>query len=129
MAELVAQRATPDERAEIDTVAQRFKKTMPLRAFRALDHDFHWAVARACHNPVLAEVYLKVLDGLFGSEEFDELLYARPNRGAVAQIVSESTVAHHAIAAAIVCGDVVGTVEAVERHLSQVEGRMLSKLV
>jgi DNA-binding FadR family transcriptional regulator len=129
MAELAAERASPEERSDIDRLAGAFRATMPLKSFRALDRDFHWAVARASHNPVLAEVYLKVLEGLFGSEDFASLLYARPNRSAVAAIIAESGDAHHAIAAAIVRGDPVTTVEAVERHLRQVEGRMLEQLV
>lgn len=129
MAELVAERATPAERAEIDRLAAGFRKTMPLPAFRALDRDFHWAVARACHNGLLAEVYLKVLEGLFASDEFESLLFARTNRSAVARIIAEATAGHHAIAAAIVRGDPVATVEAVEGHLRQVEDRMISSLV
>jgi GntR family transcriptional repressor for pyruvate dehydrogenase complex len=129
MAELVAERAQPAERAEIDRLSTQFRKTMPLAAFRALDRDFHWAVARACHNPVLAEVYLKVLEGLFEGEEFSSLLFAQANKTAVSRIIAEATDAHHAIARAIVRGDAVATVEAAERHLRQVEDRMIAQLV
>ena len=129
MAELVAERATDDERLEIERIARRFRKSMPLDAFRPLDRDFHWAVARASHNAVLAEVYLKVLEGLFESDEFADLLFAKPNKAAVAKIVSSATEAHQAIAAAIVRGDPVATVEAVEAHLRDVEDRMLAQLV
>ncbi len=129
MAELVAERARPDERAEIDRLAHQFRKTMPLAAFRSLDRDFHWSVARACGNPVLAEVYLKVLEGLFESEEFSSLLYAKANKTAVGRIIAEATDAHQAIARGIVRGDAVATVEACERHLRQVEERMIAQLV
>lgn len=129
MAELVAERAGPEERAEIDRLANQFRRGMQIQRFRELDREFHWAVARASHNAVLAEVYLKVLDGLFHSEQFESLLYAQPNKAAVARIVAEAGDAHRAIAAAIVRGDPVGVVGAVEEHLRQVEGRMLGQLV
>ena len=129
MAELAAERATDEERAGIDQLGRQFRKTMSIAAFRPLDRDFHWAVARASHNAVLAEVYLKVLEGLFESDEFASLLYAKPNKAAVAKIVASATEAHQAIAAAIVRGDQVATVEAVEAHLSDVEDRMLAQLV
>jgi GntR family transcriptional repressor for pyruvate dehydrogenase complex len=129
MAELVAERATQEERTEIERIARRFRRTMSIAAFRPLDRDFHWAVARASHNAVLAEVYLKVLEGLFESDEFAALLYAKPNKAAVAKIVASATEAHQAIAAAIMRGDQVATVEAVEAHLRDVENRMLAQLV
>ncbi len=129
MAELVAERASSEERAEIDRLAQQFRKGMPLERFRSLDRDFHWAVARASRNPVLAEVYLKVLEGLFGSDQFASLLYARSNVPAVARIINEASQAHQAIALGIVRGDPLATVSAVEDHLRQVEDRMLSQLV
>lgn len=129
MSEMAAERATPEERAEIDRISGEFRKAMPLAAFRSLDRDFHWAVARACHNVVLAEIYLKVLEGLFESEEFDSLLYAKPNKSAVARIIAESTDAHRAIAASIVRGDPLATIEAVERHLREVEDRMIAQLI
>lgn len=128
MAELVAERATPEERDEIAQLAARFRRRLTIAEFRPLDRDFHWAVARASHNDVLAEVYLKVLEGLFESDEFADLLYAKPNKAAVARIVASASEAHHAIAAAIVRGDPVATVEAVEAHLHDVENRMLAQL-
>jgi len=129
IAELAAERADATERAEIDRRAQEFHPEMDLARFRALDREFHWSVARCCGNPVLAEIYLKVLAGLFESEEFASLLSAEPNQSVVAAIIAESTEAHQRIARRIVRGDPVGTVEAVERHLRQVEERMIAQLV
>jgi DNA-binding FadR family transcriptional regulator len=129
MAELAAERATPEERAEIARLARRFRRTMALEAFRALDRDFHWAIGRASHNPMLAELYLKVLDALFGSPEFSSLLGAASNRAAVALIIDESASAHRAIAGAVASGDPVSVVAAVERHLHDVEDRMVAQLV
>jgi GntR family transcriptional repressor for pyruvate dehydrogenase complex len=129
IAERAAERASDEERDQIGRIAQDFHKGMALADFRALDRDFHWTVARCCGNPVLAELYLKVLEGLFESEDFRSLLYADANKRAVANIIAESTLAHRAIAQAVVRGDAVGAVEAVERHLQQVEDRMIAQLV
>jgi GntR family transcriptional repressor for pyruvate dehydrogenase complex len=129
IAELAAERADAGERAEIDRRAQEFHRDMALARFRELDREFHWSVARCCGNPVLAEIYLKVLAGLFESDEFASLLSDEANQSAVADIIAESSEAHHRIASRIVRGDPVGAVEAVERHLRQVEERMLAQLV
>jgi hypothetical protein len=46
---------------------------MPLDDFRRFDTAFHAAVARACGNATLAELYGKVMESLFASADFDEL--------------------------------------------------------
>ena len=53
---------------------------MPLNEFRVLDRRFHTLVANACANPLLVEMYGKVLDALFRSAEFESLLYHEANR-------------------------------------------------
>src|SRR5919108_191451 len=83
-------------------IAARFHADMKLDEFRRLDREFHWAVARACGNDTLAELYGKVLESLFASRAFDELLEARSNRKAVREIIRSATVMHQTMAAAIV---------------------------
>lgn len=129
IAKLAAERATADERYEIADAAKRFKPTMPLHEFRAADRTFHWALARACGNEALAEVYGKVLDTLFRSQEFDSLLSDQSNSRAVRQIIRDATRAHRAIAEAVVAGDVRGVEAAAEEHLAQVEDHMTDRLV
>ena len=68
---------------------------MELAEFRRLDREFHSLIARACGNPLLVELYGKVLARLFRSEDFDELLSADANETEVERIVDDST-AHHA---------------------------------
>ena len=68
--ELAAVRATESQRAEIRSVAAQFHAGMPLNEFRRLDRVFHTTVAAACSNPLLVELYGKVLNALFRSDEF-----------------------------------------------------------
>jgi GntR family transcriptional repressor for pyruvate dehydrogenase complex len=126
--ELAVRRATAAERAELVELSARFTPEMELAAFRALDRQFHWALARACGNRLLAEMYHKVLDALFQSPEFASLLDARANRRAVRRIVASAGEAHRAIAAAVTAGDRDAVVRSVEAHLDDVEDRMVTHL-
>jgi GntR family transcriptional regulator, transcriptional repressor for pyruvate dehydrogenase complex len=129
IARLAACHATDEQRSEIAELAGSFSTDMKLAEFRRLDREFHSAVARACGNQTLAELYEKVLESLFASREFDELLSARSNRRAVREIIRSATVAHQAIGHAIAFRDSIVAVDAAERHLEQVEGQMISRMV
>jgi GntR family transcriptional repressor for pyruvate dehydrogenase complex len=129
IARLTACRADDGQRREIERLASQFEPDMSLDAFRRLDRDFHWAIAVACGNATLAEVYGKILASLFQSTEFDELLGARSNRGVVREIIRNASEAHRAIARGITEADWSVVVEAAEKHLDQVEDQMISKLV
>ena len=120
-------RATDEERAEIDVIASRI--TDDLGEFRAIDQQFHGALARACGNPLLTEVNAKALASLFGSGEFASLLYAEVNRTEVAGIIAESTLAHQAIAQAVAAGHARKAKAAVIAHLDDVERRMVERLL
>jgi DNA-binding FadR family transcriptional regulator len=126
--ELAVCRATAHERAELLELAAQFVDTMPLEEFRRLDRAFHWALARACGNRLLAEMYQKVLDALFQSSDFGSLLYASPNRKAVKEIVASAGRSHREIAAAVHAGDPVRAMEHVSAHLQDVEDRMVKRL-
>jgi DNA-binding FadR family transcriptional regulator len=128
MAELAAVRARPDQRDELDAVANGFVDDMPLAEFRALDRAFHAVVARCCGNALLVELYGKVLDALFESDAFESLLSDEANRPEVRVLVAASCADHRAIAKAVVAADPVGVVRAVEHHLQSVEDRMLRGL-
>ena len=127
--ELTAVRASDAERAELAALALRFTRPLDLAEFRALDRRFHGTAAAACGNPLLFELYGKVLDALFASEAFESLLEAESNRREVAELVEQSSGDHLAIAEAIAARDPVRTVDAAARHLDQVEQRMLDRLV
>lgn len=126
--ELAACRATDEERADVAAQAAAFHPNMTLEEFRAADRRFHWTIASACHNHLLAEVYGKVLDALFQSPEFSSLLGAQPNQDVVARIIADSCDAHVAISDALTAGDPVQIVAAIEHHLAEVEGRMIAQL-
>jgi len=127
--ELAATRATDAQREEIRSVAEQFRPGMPLDEFRRLDRIFHTTIAAACGNPLLVELYGKVLNALFHSGEFESLLYDEANRERVRAIVGQSVLDHEMIVAAIISGDPVGTLDASDRHLDNVERRMVEELV
>jgi GntR family transcriptional regulator, transcriptional repressor for pyruvate dehydrogenase complex len=129
IARLAARNATPEQRAEIAEIAGRFHEDMALEDFRRLDRQFHWALATACGNATLAELFGKVLDSLFASEEFRTLLGSDENREAVEEIIAASSVAHRRIAGAVVAGDEEGTGGAAQDHLGHVEEQMVARLV
>lgn len=129
IARLAACRATDEQRQELVEIASGFRPDMPLKEFRQLDRQFHWAVARACGNATLAELYGKVLDSLFQSSEFDELLGSNTNQAAVRDVIEASGNAHRQIAAALQAGDWAAAVQEVEGHLDQVETLMVSNMV
>jgi GntR family transcriptional regulator, transcriptional repressor for pyruvate dehydrogenase complex len=128
LAELVSKRATDADLALIRGIADRFSEDMEIAEFRQLDREFHTALAAACSNRLLAEVYGKVLDSLFRSADFEEMLTAQANRVAVRRIVASSTNAHRAIANAVCLGDPEQAKDAVHAHLDQVESEMLSRM-
>jgi len=128
MAELATCRATAAQRSELAAMAEQFTPTMKLDDFRHLDRRFHWLIASACGNQLLTELYGKVLDALFGSTEFHELLYAGHNRREVATIVERSGLQHRTIARAIVDGEPTAVVAAVDEHLNDVGQRILERL-
>ena len=128
MAELAACRAGDDDRKEIKRLGSSFTAGMALEDFRRLDHEFHAAVARACGNPALAELYSKVLDSLFRSTDFDSLLTASQNHAVVRQVIRDAAAAHRDIATCLVAGDVEKVRKAVETHLNQVEALMIAQM-
>ena len=129
LAELACERATPAQRDRISEIADGFRSDLPLDDFRRQDQAFHSAIAEACGNSLLTELYNKVLHSLFESEAFASLLFARPNRAEVSALIASAGRQHQAIAAAVRAGDPVAVVAAAEEHLSDVEHRMLKRLV
>lgn len=127
--ELAAARACEDERNEIKALSDRFHAAMPLDEFRELDRAFHSAIARACGNPLLVEVYGKVLARLFRSEAISSLLTDAANTAEVRVIVAQSAAIHATIAAAVAGGDAEGAVAAGTKHLNTVEQGMIDRLV
>ena len=127
--ELAAQRANDAERADIRALANRFDPDMSLAEFRRLDHEFHALIARACANPLLVEVYNKVLARLFRSEGIESLLSDDANRAEVRRIVSDAAAQHGALAIAVASGNVEAARAEGTAHLAAVERGMIDRLV
>lgn len=126
---MAAERASDTDRAEITALAKGFRRGMALNDFRALDRTFHAAIARACGNPLLVELYGKVLGRLFRSDDFASLLSADANQAEVERIVNRSVRHHAMIAKAVARRDPVAAVQAGTRHLDAVERGMIDRLV
>lgn len=129
MIELAAERASEEQRREIGELAERFTDDMTLVAFREMDRAFHTALSIACGNPLLVEVYGKVLARLFRSEGVDSLLSDDVNRGEVQRIVSESAAQHARLASAVASGDVERAAAEGVAHLRAVERSLIDNLV
>ena len=126
---LATERAGDDDRRAVVDIARRFDTDMEIGDFRRLDRRFHTRIAMACGNPLLIELYAKVLDRLFRSEVFDTLLGSEVNRPHVRTIVAESVAHHHRIAEAFDAGDREAMVVASRAHLGDVQRRMVEELV
>jgi GntR family transcriptional repressor for pyruvate dehydrogenase complex len=125
---LAACRATDEDRARLTELAGRFHADMRLDTFRKLDHDFHRAIARACGNATLLELYGKVLDSLFRSSEFEQLLAGRANRDVVRDVITGAAQSHRQVAKAIENGDWPDAVATAEAHLDHVEEQMIARM-
>lgn len=129
MTDLAARNASDRQRTEIAELADDYEPGMELGHFRDLDHRFHAAVASACGNPLLAELYGRVLRALFDSPAFASLLYTQVHRKQVNEIIRGAAEGHEAIAGAILDCDGERAAKAAEDHLADVERRMLSQLI
>lgn len=123
--ELAAERADDADRRRITDLAEEFGPGLELETFRTLDRRFHQTIAAACGNPLLIELYGKVLERLFQSDEFDSLLSQPERQEEVDRLVKESGEHHAAIASAIEAGDPAGARTAAEEHLCGVEAAMV----
>jgi GntR family transcriptional repressor for pyruvate dehydrogenase complex len=127
--ELAAERASDAGRAEISELAERFSEAMSLPEFRELDRRFHAAIAHSCGNPLLVELYGKVLGRLFESTGVESMLSDEANQVEVVKIVEESTRLHASLARAIAAGDARTAVEEGRAHLASVETGLIDRLV
>ncbi len=125
---LAVSRASEADRAALQEVVRQFDPEMGIDEFRRLDREFHTMIAAGCGNPLLIELYGKVLDRLFRSEAFESLLTAESDRPAVQAIVADSVAHHRKIAAAFRDGDVAAMSAAAGAHLASVEHQMVDEL-
>jgi GntR family transcriptional repressor for pyruvate dehydrogenase complex len=125
---LAAARADDDAKARVIRLLEQFHEPLTIAEFRRLDREFHSLIASACGNPLLIELYGKVLDQLFRSAEFESLLSDTRNADTIKQIVDDAIEGHELIADAFVRGDAPAMDEAVRSHLSTIERRMVDEL-
>jgi GntR family transcriptional repressor for pyruvate dehydrogenase complex len=123
------ERASSAEMDAIADLALSFTPKMPLAEFRKQDRAFHWAIAHGSHNGMLMEVYGKVLETLFRSDEFSSLLGDKANFRTVRQIICDSGEMHRKIAEALVRREVEAAVAALEGHLDDVQKLMIQEMV
>lgn len=128
MFELAAERSTPEAREAVMALARRFDDSLDIAEFRQLDRQFHTTIAMNCGNPLLIELYGKVLDQLFRSPDFDRLLAAESNRPEVEQIIADASAAHRKIGRAFLDGDGVEVRRLTEHHLDSVEHAIVDDL-
>lgn len=125
---LAAERSDDDDHAAVATLLARFDEPLSLAEFRQLDREFHTLIASACGNPLLIELYGKVLDQLFRSSEFETLLSDERNTSVVQRIVQDAIDGHRAIVDAFVGSDPIAMECAVAGHLDTIEHSMVDEL-
>lgn len=123
---LACERADDDDRDAVINLARRFDESLDISKFRQLDREFHTTIAARCGNPLLIELYGKVLDQLFRSSEFDVLLESEENRVEVEEIIRSASDAHRAIGLAFGAGDAAEVHRLTEQHLDSVEHAIVS---
>ena len=125
---LATQRADDEARASVAAIMARFDGKVELDSFRQLDREFHTTIAAQCGNPLLIELYGKVLDQLFRSHDFDALLSDEHNRAEVDRIVARAIEDHRSIATAFADGDADAMVQATTLHIDAIENSMVDDL-
>lgn len=125
---LATERAGAAAQASIAAIMTRFEDVLEIEDFRHLDREFHTTIAAQCGNPLLIELYGKVLDKLFRSQDFEALLGDEHNRPEVERIVARAIDDHRRIAAAFASGDAAAMVQATTRHIDDIEHSMIDDL-
>ena len=119
--ELAAVRATARERLRTLELARQPLPTS-LEELILADRQFHASIVSACGNPVLTEVYGRVVETLMTENLSADVLMGISakidEREAVTRVVAE----HLVIAEAFANSDVEAMLETIERHVGPVEG-------
>jgi GntR family transcriptional repressor for pyruvate dehydrogenase complex len=121
--ELAASRATTRERNEALEVARR-PAPPSVEEFVLMDREFHAGIAGACGNPVLLEVYGRVLETLAQADISAELILGIGEGEDPEPAITKAANDHRVIADAFVGRDVPAMLTAVEEHLGPIQGRV-----
>ncbi len=125
---LAAERADDSDRELISALLRRFDDDLEIDEFRKLDREFHTTIASLCGNPLLIELYGKVLDQLFRSHDFDAILSDEQNRPEVRKLVVDAIAGHRSIVGAFVAANGEQMAVAVTAHLATVEHSIVDDL-
>lgn len=125
---MATERAGDAARASVAAIMTRFDDNLELDGFRQLDREFHTTIAAQCGNPLLIELYGKVLDQLFRSHDFEALLSDENNRPEVERIVARAIEDHRSIASAFERGDADAMKQATSHHIDGIEHSMVDDL-
>jgi len=102
--EMAALRATMRERTEALALARR-PAPSGLEDFMIADRQFHAAIAGTCDNPVLVEVYGRVLDALMSTEEAAALVLGVDLEDDPTEAIARAAADHLRIAEAFAAQD------------------------
>jgi GntR family transcriptional repressor for pyruvate dehydrogenase complex len=114
--EYASQRASVRERNKALALA-RLPAPATLEEFMIADREFHAAIAHSCGNPVLVEVYGRVLDALVTSDAAAALILGVEPGDDPTEAIARAGGEHIRIAAAFAGGDVETMLEEVDLHL------------
>jgi GntR family transcriptional repressor for pyruvate dehydrogenase complex len=117
--ELAAQRATPDNITQLQTLFERYRNAVSARAFpqaARANYDFHLALAQMGQNPFLAPM----LDHLLRSVPISlrESEFVQLTDQAVDAIIHKEIDIHAALVAAITAHNAAAARAAMEAHMS-----------
>lgn len=121
--ELAATRATTRERSDTLDIARQ-PAPASLDEWVMTDRQFHASIAAACGNPVLVEVYGRVLETIIQADLSTDVALGLEGDGDEQAAITSAAAQHLRIAEAYAAGDVEGMLTAVEGHLGPVEGHM-----
>lgn len=123
--EMAALRATARQRAEVLELARR-PAPGSLEGLVVADRRFHAALAAACGNPVLVEVYGRVLDAVGEAGLPAGLLLGAEGDAGAAATIARVAAEHLRIAEAFAAGDTGAMGEEAARHRGDPAGSIMS---
>ncbi|MEN8112980.1 MAG: GntR family transcriptional regulator [Actinomycetota bacterium] len=118
---LAATRATARQRQRALELAG-LPTPKSLQELILVDRQFHGAIAGACGNPVLSEVYGRIVEAVMMENLAPEILIGLAEDIDETEAIARVTAEHLAIAQAFIGGDVEGMLGAVDSHVGPVEG-------
>jgi DNA-binding FadR family transcriptional regulator len=127
LTQYAAERATQAQREQLCRLASALSDVTRLEQLRPHDEAFHSLIAASAGNDLLAGLHNKVLDALFNSPKFEDLMSEDLTLDEELNIVKSSARSHKAIAKAVLNADPNAAANAARQHLDDVERRLLER--